>query len=132
MVQSIYSSSSPVNLSDIIFSFSAKVLFRTAFGGCKWSEQQFKSPWSSVNELISLSITPKLAHLFPSLEFVHVISGLKAHILKMYEEAYKLVDTIINESSGGDNEDSITLNDIKAIIMVSNLFNFFFLILFSV
>ncbi|KAJ4718505.1 Cytochrome P450 [Melia azedarach] len=95
VIQSIRSSgSSPVNLSTMLSSFTSTVTCRAAFGN-RFEKQDV---FVSLNEqIVKLSGGFAFSEAFPSLSFIHVITGMKAKIVKVHAEADKILENIINE-----------------------------------
>lgn len=143
-IKSIRSSgNSPVNLSKLVSCFTCTVTYRAAFGNGFTDQDEFVS---LTEEISRLSGGFALAEAFPSLNFIHVITGLKAKLLKVHGEADKILENLINdhrerkkntksESSSSGEDDlvdvllrvqeteslgfPVTTNSIKAVIWVS-------------
>ncbi|XP_027064413.1 premnaspirodiene oxygenase-like [Coffea arabica] len=95
VIRSIKSSSnSPVNVTEKVFSFTNGVVCRAAFGR-SFGHQDVLIPL--INEAILAGGGFDIADLFPSLKFLHSLSGLKPKLLKLHHEIGQLLENIINE-----------------------------------
>lgn len=141
LLQSIESSllrSDTVNFTEEIFSFTSSTIYKAVLG------RKDDRLVSVVEELSSLVGSTGLGDMFPCLEFVHVISGFKKRVKKLYGEAIEIIDCIIDEHINSNNVDDvkedkredlvdvllrlqvqndfevpITFKDIRAILLVS-------------
>ncbi|OAY52256.1 premnaspirodiene oxygenase [Manihot esculenta] len=86
--------SSPVNLTEKIMWLTSAIVCRAAFGN-RWEDQ--KAVISIAREAVSLSGGFDLADLYPSKEFLHVITNMKPRLEKMYLKLDKILDNIVNE-----------------------------------
>ncbi|KAL3521829.1 hypothetical protein ACH5RR_014663 [Cinchona calisaya] len=106
LIRSIESASNlPINVTEKIFAFTNGVVCRAAFGkSCKDQDLLI----SLINEAILAGGGFDIADLFPSLKFLHSLSGLKPKLLKLHKMIDQILDNIINEhkhtseSSNGD------------------------------
>ncbi|KAL5707799.1 hypothetical protein ACHQM5_018660 [Ranunculus cassubicifolius] len=86
-------SGSTVNLSDSLVALNSDIISRTAFGNkCKDKDAYV----SLVKEAVSLLGGFDFADLFPSLTFLHWISGTKARLQKVQGKVDKILENIIN------------------------------------
>ncbi|RWR73956.1 LOW QUALITY PROTEIN: Cytochrome P450 [Cinnamomum micranthum f. kanehirae] len=132
---------SPINLSEKFLSLTNKVVTRACFGKeCKHQEVFIEA----LNELVTLASGFDVGDVFPSLEFVQVISGLKFRLERVHRKMDRVLDDILQEheksmtkesSEGrleedlvdvllrlqhdGDLEIPITKRSIKAVLAVS-------------
>ncbi|KAJ7946411.1 Cytochrome P450 [Quillaja saponaria] len=95
LIESIHSSvGSPINLTKKIYSMTSTISSRAAFGAKCPDQDKFVSLIKSVT---TLAAGFDLADLFPSLKFIHFITGLKGKLERLQNEAGKILDTIIDE-----------------------------------
>ncbi|KAJ9132681.1 hypothetical protein P3X46_033521 [Hevea brasiliensis] len=85
---------SPVNLTEKIFWMTSVIACRAAFGN-KWEDQ--KAIISIARESLSLSGGFDVADLYPSWEFLQVITNMKPRLEKMRVKLDKVLDRIVNE-----------------------------------
>ncbi|XP_065847143.1 cytochrome P450 726A27-like [Euphorbia lathyris] len=102
---------SPIDMSEMLFSLTNSIVARTVIG-CKIENQE------AVVQMIS-RIAKAIAgftvlDMFPSLEFIHVITGMKSDLLKLHKETDKLLEDIIKEHreelKGGQSKGNNLLN----------------------
>lgn len=95
-----------------------------------------------MKEALKLAGGFNVANLYPSMEWLHNVNGLRSKLVKIHEEADRIMGIMVNEhkmhkASGkgredddlvdalleyhecGSNEFSLTINNIKAVILVS-------------
>ncbi|XP_048319426.1 cytochrome P450 71D9-like [Ziziphus jujuba] len=134
-------SGSAINLTQKIFATTYNITARAAFGKrCKDQEKFISVLEDSITEAGGFDI----ADLFPSVGFLHYISGTRPKLERLHREADMILETIINEHrkdkakcktddegkteedlvdvllkfhDRSDNEFSLTSNNIKAVIM---------------
>ncbi|KAJ8541588.1 hypothetical protein K7X08_002404 [Anisodus acutangulus] len=83
-----------VNLSDKISWFTGSVTCRSAFGKVVHDQDKLIM---LVKEAISLSAGFDVADLFPSLKWLHRISGMKSRLLKAHKNVDVILEKLINE-----------------------------------
>ncbi|KAJ7942255.1 Cytochrome P450 [Quillaja saponaria] len=95
LIESIRSSAgSPINLTKEIFHTVSSITCRAALGA------QFKDQDEFIelgNKLFELSGGFDLADLFPSVELIHSVTGLKEKLVDIRQRSSKILDTVINE-----------------------------------
>ena len=135
---------STINLTEKIFSTTYRITSRAAFGKeCK-DQEKFISVMKEAGEAAA---SFNIIDVFPSVKLLHLISGVSAKLEKMHQEVDRIMGNIINEhieqkatkaddkdagaedlvdvllkfhhEHSGDNEFSLTISNIKAVIMVS-------------
>ena len=94
MIRSIKSSNSPVNITDKAFTFTNDIVCRAAFGKSFAHQDRLIT---LINGAILASGGFDIADLFPSLKFLHSLSGFKPKLLKLHHEIGQLLANIINE-----------------------------------
>ncbi|KAL5769326.1 hypothetical protein ACOSQ2_016109 [Xanthoceras sorbifolium] len=88
---------SVINLTEKILAFTSSMICRAAFGStCKCQVEFVRF----THEIVSLAGGFGLLEMFPSLKFLLVINGMKAKVVKIHEEVYKILDNIIDEHRG--------------------------------
>ncbi|CAI9106587.1 OLC1v1005775C1 [Oldenlandia corymbosa var. corymbosa] len=85
---------SPVNFTEKIHSFTYGTISRAAFGK-KRAEQE--TVISLVKEIIRLAEAFNVADLYPSLKFLHSVTGIKAKMESAHKELDRMFDNMINE-----------------------------------
>ena len=138
-------SGSPINISEAVLSTMYTIVSRSAFGNeCRDQEKYI----SLVRQTIKVSGGFNLGDLFPSAKWLQHITGLRPKLERIHrqtdqileniinehkEEKYKkakddqgkveedLVEVLLNYEDGRNQDFSLTKNNIKAIIMVSEL-----------
>ena len=132
---------SPINLSEKFLSLTNKVVTRACFGKeCKDQDVFIEA----LKELVTLASGFDVGDVFPSLEFVQVISGLKFRLERVHRKMDRVLDDILQEREenmsketnegrleedlvdvllrlqrDGDLEIPITKRSIKAVLAVS-------------
>ncbi|KAJ4702863.1 Cytochrome P450 [Melia azedarach] len=97
LVESIRESSASaitINLTEKLYSFTSNMLCRAAFGN------KFKDQPAFIrltNQMLSLAGGFTLSEIFPTLKFLHMVSGMKAEVVRVHEEAGKILDSIIHQ-----------------------------------
>ncbi|KAJ7949844.1 Cytochrome P450, partial [Quillaja saponaria] len=95
LIESIRSSAgSPINITKEIFHTVSSITCRAALGA------QFKDQDEFIelgNKLFELSGGFDLADLFPSVELIHSVTGLKEKLVDIRQRSSKILDTVINE-----------------------------------
>ncbi|XP_027063503.2 premnaspirodiene oxygenase-like [Coffea arabica] len=94
VIRSIKSSNSPVNITDKAFTFTNDIVCRAAFGKSFAHQDRLIT---LINGAISASGGFDIADLFPSLKFLHSLSGLKPKLIKLHNEIDQMLETIISE-----------------------------------
>ncbi|CAN1337025.1 Desmethyl-deoxy-podophyllotoxin synthase [Linum perenne] len=99
LIHSIRSSSEqggnvPINISEKIYSLFNVIICKTAFGSHEWKE---KDVINSMREAAMVAGGFHVLDFYPSLEFLHVISGLKSKILKLRDHKDGILDRVIEE-----------------------------------
>ncbi|OVA20162.1 Cytochrome P450 [Macleaya cordata] len=85
---------SQINLSDKIFSLTNDITSRAAFGKKSKDKEAFIS---SIQEATKMASGFSIGDLFPSLKFLHVISGMKPKLEMIHQKVDKILDNIIKE-----------------------------------
>lgn len=95
LIASIKSSlNMPINITEKVFSFTNGVVCRAAFGTrCRDQDQLI----SLINEAILVGGGFEIADVFPSLKFLHSMSGLKSKLQKLHKMIDQVLDNIITE-----------------------------------
>lgn len=150
LVESITSSFfSPIDLTQKVFSYANNIICRSAFG------KRFKNHEELIQLTIELTDSAggfDVADLFPSIKILQNISGLKSKLMKLHYKIDQILNSIIEEhkerlantvkfngqsseedlidvllrlKETGDLEFPITINSMKAIILVSRLLLFY-------
>ncbi|KAL4618704.1 hypothetical protein ACB092_06G030000 [Castanea dentata] len=132
---------STINLTEKIVSTAFGITSRAAFGKkCKDQEKFI----SILKQGLELGAGFNIADVFPSVKLLHMISGVRTKLEGLHKEADRIMGNIINEHKerklatkadenattedlidvllkfhehGGDNEFSLTTNNIKAVIL---------------
>ncbi|KAJ4775701.1 Cytochrome P450 [Rhynchospora pubera] len=127
---------SPVNLTAKMSEHTTNIIIRAAFGGKCKNRRPFVEIFNEASELLS---TFNLSDFFPSLSWLDVNirrlvrlhskldmvmeSIIQEHLKKPRQQTggealeYDLVDVLINVRENGDLEESITMDNIKAVIL---------------
>ncbi|KAJ7960906.1 Cytochrome p450 [Quillaja saponaria] len=128
---------SSINLSEKIFSLIYGMTSRAAFGGKSKDQEEFISVMNEVTKLVAGF---SIADLYPSIEVLELISGLRPKLEKQHKVIDRILQSIINEHKEkmeiGDGEGHenlldvllhlqnktdlqypITVNNIKAVIL---------------
>ncbi|KAH7861523.1 hypothetical protein Vadar_027353 [Vaccinium darrowii] len=128
---------SPVNLTQKLYSLGYEITSRAAFGK-RFNDQEVYI--SIVKEVIKVAGGFNVADFYPTSEWLHNVSGVKSKLEKMHEEADRIMEIMINEHrtreatdkrredddlvdalleyhERGPNEFSLTVNNIKAVIL---------------
>ena len=132
---------SPVNFSRIVTYLTYGIISRAAFGKV-WKGEEVFVP--AVQKLIQASSGFNLADIYPSMKFLHVLSGIKPRLEKLHrgidvilddilnehkarkgeprteEEQEDFVDVLLNFQDRKDLQFSLGNDSIKAVILVSN------------
>ncbi|OVA19030.1 Cytochrome P450 [Macleaya cordata] len=95
MIQSIsLMAGLPINLTEIIYSLTNDITSRAAFGKkCKEKEAFI----SAMREVSKLAAGLDVSDLFPSLKFLHVLSGTKPKLEWAHRKVDKILNDIIND-----------------------------------
>ncbi|WCJ42420.1 cytochrome P450 family 71 subfamily A polypeptide 26 [Euphorbia peplus] len=100
MITSVVSKvGSPINLSEMILSLASSIISRTVIGR-KNDNQEAVLPL--LDELMKSVSGFTVLDMFPSLGFIHVITGMKSRLLKLHKEADQLLEDIIKEHKSAD------------------------------
>ena len=140
---------STINLTEKMFTTTYSITSRAAFGKkCKDQEKFI----SIVKQSVELSAGFNIADLFPSVKLLHLVSGVRTNLERSHQEADRIMGNIINEHKeqkatkktdenvraedlidvllkfhqehSSDSEFSLTISNIKAVILVSDIFTF--------
>ena len=133
-----------VNLIDHFYRLTNTIIARSAFGGKGKNADEIRS---TMEYVVKLAGGLSIADLYPSLAFFHVISGAEAEAAKVHKELDVMLNAIINDpiekkanqSEQEEEEDfvdvllksqkendmkiPITMDNIKAVLLVSLCFN---------
>ncbi|XP_075668410.1 cytochrome P450 71D11-like [Castanea sativa] len=132
---------STINLTEKMFSTTYGITSRAAFGKKFKDQEKFICV---VKQAIELGAGFNVADFFPSVKMLHLVSGVRTTLERMHEEADRIMENTINEhvevkptrkadddareedlidvllkfqERGGDNEFSLTNNNIKSVIL---------------
>ncbi|KAF3618954.1 5-epiaristolochene 1,3-dihydroxylase [Capsicum annuum] len=113
------SSGQTVNVTKKIFQFASSMTCRSAFGKVFKEQDEFILLVKKVSKLMEGF---DLADIFPSLKFLHVLSGMKGKIMKVHHELDAILENIINEhkSNGELGETSSATIDWTMVEMIRN------------
>lgn len=134
---------SPVNMTELLFALTNTITARTAFGGRCKDNEAFIPVVQKIMELVGGF---SVADLFPSYKLVEVLSGMRSQVTKLHreedrilssiidehrasrkmgktgeDEVEDLVDVLLNVQGDADHKSSLTTDNMKAVIMVSQL-----------
>lgn len=137
LIESIYlSRDSEINLTEKLFVCTSSIICRAAFGSKNKDQLRFVY---LINELMIEAGEFNLIEMLPFLEVFYVVNGMKGKLMRMHEEADRIMDNIVDKKFGqvvepekeslldillrmqtsGDLEVPITREDVKANIGVS-------------
>ncbi|XP_015161140.1 premnaspirodiene oxygenase-like [Solanum tuberosum] len=88
------SSGEPVNVTKRISLFTSFIICRSAFGTIFKEQDEFIRVMKSVTSLLEGF---NVADIFPSLKFLHVLSGMKGKIMYLHHKVDTIVENVINE-----------------------------------
>jgi len=88
------SAGSPINLTAKIYSLISDFVFRAAFGR-KHKDQEFVVPL--MRRVIEEAAGFGLVDFFPSLKFIHFITGKRAKLEKLQKQVDEVLDNIVKE-----------------------------------
>ncbi|KAG5611382.1 hypothetical protein H5410_022663 [Solanum commersonii] len=88
------SSDEPVNFTERLFFFTSSMTCRSAFGKVFKEQDKFIQ---LIKEVIGLAGGFDVADIFPSLKFLHVLSGMKGKIMNAHDKVDAIVEDVINE-----------------------------------
>ncbi|EEF48740.1 premnaspirodiene oxygenase [Ricinus communis] len=101
---------SPINLSKVLFALTNSIIARIATGKkCKNQDALL----DLIEDVIEVSGGFSIADLFPSLKFIHVITGMKSRLEKLHRITDQVLEDIVNEhkatraaskNGGGDDD----------------------------
>ncbi|XP_065880385.1 cytochrome P450 726A27-like [Euphorbia lathyris] len=98
---------STINMSEMLFSLINSIVARTVIG-CKIENQE------AVVHVISRIVKAiggfTVLDMFPSLEFIHVITGMKSTLLELHKEADQLLEDIVKQQKAESEEGNNLLN----------------------
>ncbi|XP_021288694.1 premnaspirodiene oxygenase-like [Herrania umbratica] len=109
------SPSTPINLSEKIFSLTYGITAKVAFGSKCKGQETFVSIITEVNKLAT-GLT--LADFYPSVKALQMISGIRPKLEKLHREADGILENVIAEhkkrlgkenGSGGDDKDIVDI-----------------------
>ncbi|KAJ4724219.1 Cytochrome P450 [Melia azedarach] len=133
-----------VNFSKMIFSLTNDITARAAFGGRREDNEKIKQIFQKI---VQLAEGFSLADMFPSVKLLEVLSGMRFELEKIRKEADKIFEKIIDEHRSaiskrtgegkpedivdvllhvqehGDLQFPLTNDNIKAVVLVSSLFD---------
>ncbi|KAI3941390.1 hypothetical protein MKW92_022200, partial [Papaver armeniacum] len=91
---SLRGAGSQINLSKRIYSLLGDVICQAAFGQkCEENDELL----SLIKQLINMAGGFDIADIFPSLEFIHIISGMKPKLENLFHKVDKILETIIRK-----------------------------------
>ncbi|KAI3851837.1 hypothetical protein MKW92_006445, partial [Papaver armeniacum] len=85
---------SEVNISHRIFLFTNDVICRATYGKKCNEKEEFKL---AIQEALSLAGGFDISDVFPSLKFLHFITGLKPKLEKLHQKIDRILDNVIEE-----------------------------------
>ncbi|WCJ35037.1 cytochrome P450 family 71 subfamily B polypeptide 2 [Euphorbia peplus] len=102
---------SPINLSQMLFSLTHSIIGRTIIGRKNKGQEELPQLISRVMKAIA-GFT--VLDMFPSLKFIHVITGMRSRLLKLHKEVDQILENIIQEHKtelkGGQSESNNLLS----------------------
>lgn len=133
-------SGSPINLTHKTFSSAFENTAEAAFGK-RFNDQEFFI--SLLNNSVDLAAGFNIAEFYPTVEWLHFVSGVWPKLETLYKEVHRILENMINEhkmhkATGNDGEDedlvdafldynfhgsnefSLTINNIKAVVLESS------------
>ncbi|KAI3847140.1 hypothetical protein MKW92_009464 [Papaver armeniacum] len=91
---SLTGAGSQINLGKRIYSLTSDVVCQAAFGHkCEENEELI----SLMNQVINMASGFDIADVFPSLEFLHIISGMKPKLKTLFHKVDKILEKIIRK-----------------------------------
>ncbi|KAK1381261.1 tabersonine 16-hydroxylase 2-like [Heracleum sosnowskyi] len=87
-----------INLSKELFSLTSGITARAAFGKKINDKEVFAM---TLKEIMKLSSGFSVADMYPSIKFLHVISGVPSRLEKVHKEMDKILGRVINEHRDG-------------------------------
>ncbi|XP_059278048.1 premnaspirodiene oxygenase-like [Lycium ferocissimum] len=88
------SSSEPVNVTKRIALFTSLIICRSAFGNVLKEQDEFIQVMKKVTALLEGF---DVADIFPSLKFLHVLSGMKGKMMELHHKVDTIAENVINE-----------------------------------
>ncbi|KAK4380321.1 hypothetical protein RND71_002183 [Anisodus tanguticus] len=88
------SSGEPVNVTKRISLFTSFIICRAAFGTVFKEQEEFIRVMKKVTALLEGF---DVADIFPSLKFLHVLSGMKSKIMDVHHKVDTIAENVINE-----------------------------------
>ncbi|XP_060169747.1 premnaspirodiene oxygenase-like [Lycium barbarum] len=88
------SSSEPVNVTKRIALFTSFIICRSAFGNVLKEQDEFIQVMKKVTALLEGF---DVADIFPSLKFLHVLSGMKGKMMELHRKVDTIAENVINE-----------------------------------
>ncbi|XP_065871870.1 cytochrome P450 726A27-like isoform X2 [Euphorbia lathyris] len=85
---------SPINLSEMTLSLTNTIVARTVIGRKNNNEQ---AVLDVTNRIVKAAAGFTVLDMFPYLEFIHVITGMKSRLLKLYKVADQIFEDIIKQ-----------------------------------
>ncbi|XP_065847393.1 cytochrome P450 726A27-like [Euphorbia lathyris] len=85
---------SPINLSDMVFSLTNSIIARTVIGRKNKNQEAMLE---LICQMLKAIAGFTVVDMFPSLVFLHVITGMKSSLLKLHKQADQLLEEIIEE-----------------------------------
>ncbi|WCJ35033.1 cytochrome P450 family 71 subfamily B polypeptide 2 [Euphorbia peplus] len=105
---------SPINMSEMIFSLINSILSRTVLGR---KNQHQEAVLQVIGRLIEAMAGFTVLDLFPSLGFIHVITGMKFRLLKLHKEADQIFENIIKEHKAELKESQSECNNLLNVLL---------------
>ncbi|KAM3397938.1 premnaspirodiene oxygenase [Capsicum galapagoense] len=88
------SSGKPINVTKRIYLFTSFIICRSAFGTIIKEQEEFIQVVKKVTSLLEGFY---VADIFPSLKFLHVLSGIKGKIMDVHHKVDTIAENVINE-----------------------------------
>ncbi|XP_065847523.1 cytochrome P450 726A27-like [Euphorbia lathyris] len=98
---------SAINLSEMLFSMTNSIVARTVIG-CKIENQE--AVVHVISRIVKAVAGFTVLDMFPSLQFIHVITGMKYGLLKLHKETDKLLEDIVKQQKAESEEGNNLLN----------------------
>ncbi|CAI0418353.1 unnamed protein product [Linum tenue] len=86
--------SAVINLAEILFWVTNRVIARSAFGSVKETTESLMQTVSSGSDMLG-GLT--VSDLYPSIKFLPALTGFRAKVTRLHEEADALLEEIVNE-----------------------------------
>lgn len=110
---------SPINLTEKIFSFTPTIISRAAFGRKSPEQEAFIY---NVQESLKFAAGFNIADIYPSVKFLHLISGVKPKLEMLHKKVDNILEDIINAhrrtgSSTTNNREPESYKDLVDILL---------------